>query len=345
MAGRAVTLGLTFLWCLKLAAASDEACAAGDAGCARKPDQEDNLLVQLPPFRRWAGQLRDKVVGVVHPSNGTEPQDAAACNGGSVMRRRRYWDMCACRRRGSVAAGASESQLPSEDVGRGWRCEGNSMVNKEPPTGACDACLCVFDIDRTLTGKQEKTQECPRNRVVDPPVIDYGYGSGKATLSALAAEGINTTFCGQCHLGITSAGHGSGEGSPWNTYILDHVMRGPVHDAFVAAHPESKRWSHGTDVHSPYVLGQGNRRKQEAVELVRQWFAAPGREVCIRPSSVYFFGDRTENIEPFRSMGLNSREISCGSRDPDLYHGTGMVGYCGARPEEIRREAGNILCR
>ena len=35
------------------------------------------------------------------------------------------------------------------------------------------------------------------------------------------AEGINTTFCGQCHLGITSAGHGSGEGSPWNAYVLE----------------------------------------------------------------------------------------------------------------------------
>jgi len=212
------------------------------------------------------------------------------------------------------------------------------------PADTCGSCLCVFDIDRTLTGKQEQTRQCPRNRVVEPPVTDLGYGRGKATLSALAAEGINKTFCNQCYLGITSAGHGSGENSPWNAYILDHIMRGAKHDSFFDSHPEYKRWSHGTNVRSPYVLGQGNRLKQNAVELIRQWFAGPGRDICIRPSNVYFFGDRTENIEPFSLKGLNSREISCGSRDPDLYRGTGMVGFCGARPEEIKREQGNILC-
>jgi len=218
------------------------------------------------------------------------------------------------------------------------------MVKKETPAGTCEACLCVFDIDRTLTGKQEQIEKCPRNRVVDPPVTDYGYGVGKATLSALAAQGINSTFCNQCYLGITSAGHGSGEGSPWNNYILDHVMRGQTHDSYFQSHPEHKRWSHGTRVNSPYVLGQGNRIKQNSVELIRQWYSEPGRDICIRPSNVFFFGDRTENIAPFSELGLNSREISCGSRDPDLYHGSGLVGYCGARPEEIKREAGNILC-
>jgi len=206
----------------------------------------------------------------------------------------------------------------------------------------CNACLCVFDIDRTLTGKQGDTEQCPRNRVLD--MTDLGYGGGKATLSALSAEGIATTFCNSCYLGITSAGHGSGEGSEWNQYILDNIMRGDRHDAFITAHPEYKEWSKGTDVRSPYVLGQGNTIKQDSVELIRLWYGMPERDVCISPGEVYFFGDRTENIEPFSRMGLNSREISCGSRDPDLYKGSGMVGYCGATPEEIRRDPGNILC-
>jgi len=203
------------------------------------------------------------------------------------------------------------------------------------------ACLCVFDIDRTLTGKQGDTEHCPGNVVKD--MYDDGYGGGKATLSALAAAGISSTFCNDCYLGITSAGKGSGVGSPWNNYVLDDVMRGAVQDQFIQRNPASyKTWSQGTDVHSPYVLGQGNRIKQNAVELIREWYGSQG--VQIQSGEVYFFDDRTENIPPFQEKGLNSREISCASRDWQLYGGSGMVGYCGARPEEIVKEKGNVAC-
>mmetsp|Transcript_48818 Transcript_48818/g.140358 ORF Transcript_48818/g.140358 Transcript_48818/m.140358 type:complete len:392 (-) Transcript_48818:170-1345(-) len=202
------------------------------------------------------------------------------------------------------------------------------------------SCLCMFDVDRTLTGRQGDTRHCRQNRVLD--LYDEAYGGGRATLSALTNAGIATTFCNECHLGITSAGYGSGPDSPWNNYILDHIMRGEVHDAFMQSVPQGRRWSYGTDVHSPFVLKQGNTIKQESVELVRQWYGRHG--ACIEPSEVYFFEDRTENVKPFAEKGLNSREISCGSRDRFLYGGTGMVGYCGARPEEVQRIKGNILC-
>eukprot|EP00929_Paragymnodinium_shiwhaense_P065250 TRINITY_DN3272_c0_g1_i1.p1 TRINITY_DN3272_c0_g1~~TRINITY_DN3272_c0_g1_i1.p1 ORF type:complete len:272 (+),score=69.37 TRINITY_DN3272_c0_g1_i1:835-1650(+) len=45
---------------------------------------------------------------------------------------------------------------------------------------------------------------------------------------------------------------------------------------------------------------------------------------------------------PFRGY-FNSREISCGSRDPSLYDGN-MVGLCGATPQEITKTPGNYLC-
>lgn len=206
-----------------------------------------------------------------------------------------------------------------------------------------EACLCVFDIDRTLTGKQSDVESCPGNRVLS--FHDAGYGGGNATLSALANEGINTTFCNECLLGVTSAGHGSGEGSAWNDYLLNRILRGRRQDAFIAQHPESQRWSVvAAGVRSPYVLAQPNRRKQEAVELIRRWFGGAGRGLCIKPSSVFFFGDRTENIRPFAKKGLNSREVSCGSRDPFLYAGSGMVGYCGATPEEVQNATGSITC-
>jgi len=231
------------------------------------------------------------------------------------------------------------------DLGDAGDDQGHSPAPEPSPSptpSGCQACLCVFDIDRTLTGKQGDNSSCSRNRVTE--MHDDGYGGGFATLSALANEGIAKTFCNDCYLGITSAGHGSGEGSPWNNYLLDHVMTGAVHDAFMHSHPDSKTWSYGTQVHSPFVLQQGNKEKQVSVELIRQWFNNTENLVCIQPVNVYFFGDRTENIEPFGDKQLNSREISCGSRDPDLYAGSGMVGYCGARPEEIQRVQGNILC-
>mmetsp|Transcript_16621 Transcript_16621/g.48188 ORF Transcript_16621/g.48188 Transcript_16621/m.48188 type:complete len:395 (+) Transcript_16621:84-1268(+) len=295
------------------------------------------------------------------------------CRGGSMSRRRRYGSMCSCRRRHSTMA-----SNPSEERDSKWVCKGNRMVARprdEPvevapspapmpaegetsPTpspaedvespapapvgdegeGSCTACLCMFDIDRTLTGKQGKTRQCPRNTPTE--FYDEAYGGGKATLSALAGEGISKTFCNGCLLGITSAGSGSGERSSWNRYILDHIMRGEVHDAFVASHPDAQRWSFGTKVQSPYVIKQPDKKKQYAVELVRRWYGQAG--VCIKPENVYFFGDRTENMMPFKEMGMNSREISCGSRDRRI--GNGMVGYCGGRPEEIQRMQGNFLC-
>eukprot|EP00931_Biecheleriopsis_adriatica_P107302 TRINITY_DN8164_c0_g1_i3.p1 TRINITY_DN8164_c0_g1~~TRINITY_DN8164_c0_g1_i3.p1 ORF type:complete len:314 (+),score=37.78 TRINITY_DN8164_c0_g1_i3:75-1016(+) len=223
------------------------------------------------------------------------------------------------------------------------RCRGTT----EPPSGpmpspTSDACLCVFDIDRTLTGRQGDVQTCPRNRIIDE--YDHGYDGGKATLSALSQDGISQTACKDCYLGICSAGSGSGASSGWNKYILDNIMRNELQDNLTAMMPEMSIWSYGTDVRSPYVLNQGNKIKQHAVEGIRRWYEA--RNINISPNNVYFFGDRTENIQPFKERGFNSREISCGSRDynPKWYRGSGIIGYCGAKPEEIVREQGNILC-
>lgn len=46
------------------------------------------------------------------------------------------------------------------------------------------ACLCVFDVDRTLTGKQGLAEgsQCPANRLVEG-VWDSAYGGGTLTLS------------------------------------------------------------------------------------------------------------------------------------------------------------------
>mmetsp|Transcript_45166 Transcript_45166/g.96871 ORF Transcript_45166/g.96871 Transcript_45166/m.96871 type:complete len:320 (-) Transcript_45166:445-1404(-) len=237
----------------------------------------------------------------------------------------------------SVPTSATEaSSVSSESLG--------SLLNNSTVANATlglatgqPACLCVFDIDRTLTGRQGNTQRCPQNRPTD--MWDSAYGGGHATLSALSNAGIRTTFCDGCVLGICSAGHGSGSSSPWNNYLLNEVMRGAVHDTFMLKNPIGfKQWSQGTNVISPFVLGQSNRQKQDAVELVRKWYEQQGLQ--IPPQEVYFFGDRTENIAPFHYRGLNSREVSCGTRDQQ-----GRIGYCGASPAEIVKARGNYLCR
>jgi hypothetical protein len=279
--------------------------------------------------------------------------DWYGCNRRHVSRRRRIGS-CHCRRR-------SSSSVESE-----WACKGYHLqplpahhtdhvpapsparsvpASPRGDSGASATCLCVFDIDRTLTGRQFDTKHCPRNRQLD--MWDEGYGGGRVTLSALGRDGIATTFCNQCLLGITSAGQGSGADSKWNHYILEELMRGERHDAFTVEHPHHKHWSHGTGVRSPYVLSQGNRHKQVSVELIRQWYGKQGVDVLAR--DVFFFGDRAENIMPFREKGLNSRQISCTTRAAHdrrqyAHSGSGMVGYCGATPEEIKPEIGNILC-
>eukprot|EP00931_Biecheleriopsis_adriatica_P101135 TRINITY_DN76345_c0_g1_i1.p1 TRINITY_DN76345_c0_g1~~TRINITY_DN76345_c0_g1_i1.p1 ORF type:complete len:235 (-),score=28.64 TRINITY_DN76345_c0_g1_i1:114-818(-) len=65
------------------------------------------------------------------------------------------------------------------------------------------SCLCIFDIDRTLTGKQGATSQCPGNIVLQG-VTDTAYGGGWLTLSHLGQH-LHSTFCGSCHIGAITA--------------------------------------------------------------------------------------------------------------------------------------------
>mmetsp|Transcript_4052 Transcript_4052/g.7371 ORF Transcript_4052/g.7371 Transcript_4052/m.7371 type:complete len:249 (+) Transcript_4052:68-814(+) len=63
-------------------------------------------------------------------------------------------------------------------------------------------CLCIFDIDRTLTGKQGDIGSCPGNKVVGG--YDDAYGGGALTLSQLG-QNLWSTFCGACHVRAITA--------------------------------------------------------------------------------------------------------------------------------------------
>jgi hypothetical protein len=172
-------------------------------------------------------------------------------------------------------------------------------------------------------------------------VMDPAYDAGTLTLSALAAEGINTTFCGGCYLGIVSAGNAGGSGSDERQHLLDHVLRTAPFDLLALQYEDATSWSYGDDVQSPLVLSKEDKTKQFAVQDIREWYRRKG--INIPHSRVHFFGDRTENIEPFWEIrgGFNAHEISCASRD---WRRHGIIGYCGAKPEEIENTTGIISC-
>mmetsp|Transcript_102478 Transcript_102478/g.182048 ORF Transcript_102478/g.182048 Transcript_102478/m.182048 type:complete len:299 (+) Transcript_102478:66-962(+) len=207
-------------------------------------------------------------------------------------------------------------------------------------------CLCMFDIDRTLTAKQGQAGECPGSQEL-PGIWDAGYGGGTATLSAFAAAGVNASFCKGCYLGICSAGTGSGIGSSWNNYILDSIMRNSVQDRFTALAPGVKSYFWGVydaspiSVTSPYVLHQGDGEKQNAVEQVRQWYKS-SFNISIEKSNVHFYDDRTNNIPPFATLDLPAKQISCTSRDWSVDNG--IIGLCGAQLDEIIKVEDNQPC-
>ena len=75
-----------------------------------------------------------------------------------------------------------------------------------PPPPATEDCLCIFDIDRTLTGKQGDltSPTCDKNKL-ENSIWDTAYGGGWLTLSE-AAQTLPETFCNSCYLGVVSAG-------------------------------------------------------------------------------------------------------------------------------------------
>ncbi len=222
----------------------------------------------------------------------------------------------------ACCSGLQECQLGHLSV-----CSDSCKVHQEA------SCLCVFDIDRTLTAKQGSAKACPGTKETD--LFDKAYGTGNATLSALAAAGIDTTFCRDCYLGICSSGVAGGRDSEWNHFILNNIMRTRPQDRLTERFPFIKHWSCGGSerlrLSSPFVLHQPPERKPVAVEAIREWYESTFNFV-INKDHVHFFDDSLENIQQFRQEGIQAKEVSCSSR----FNNSGdSIGVCGALPEEI----------
>lgn len=192
----------------------------------------------------------------------------------------------------------------------------------ETPAGPA-ACLCLFDVDRTLTGKQKTSQQCPGN-VVKQGVYDTAFGGGILTLSALG-QGVKQTFCGGCHRGIVSAGTAGG---PKEKAVLAQQLAESPNEPAV--------WSGPYDVRSQYVVGCPNPKKAMCAKGIVKWLGET-KDVWIAPEEVYFFDDLTGNTASFAAEGFNARQVSCQSRE-------GAIGKCGAQPWEVVKAKGIKNC-
>lgn len=197
-------------------------------------------------------------------------------------------------------------------------------------------CLCVFDIDRTLTGKQSQIEKCPHNKIM-PGVTDLAYGSGTLTLSELAQDLLNATFCTACYTGVVSSGVMNGKTDGERKVLLEKL--GGVTKTL------SDVWSDGKKtVESPLVLHATDGLKQNSVRDIVTWFKTK-KSVSIPDANVHFFDDRDENVKPFEGTGFNAHQISCTTRDTaHSSHGDADVGLCGGTTKEAVAASGVELC-
>jgi len=213
-----------------------------------------------------------------------------------------------------------------------------SLERSEQDSGNC---LCLFDVDRTLTGQQDLTgPNCSQNQVL-PGIKDTAYGGGDLTLSQVG-QSFKGTFCTSCYIGIVTAGDVSGAGSQERATLVQHLQGSggklPVTNwSGPSRGGEARRACTPQDAQSTLVTGCMDGTKQEAAKGIVTWLARRG--VGILPSNVWLFDDRSMNIVPFRGTGMNAKMISCATRDPKM-----QTGVCGATTQEILQEPGVIVC-
>lgn len=207
---------------------------------------------------------------------------------------------------------------------------------------AGEACLCVFDIDRTLTGKQGWAPQCPKDGLVEG-VHDAAYAQGTLLLSELALN-IGKSGCANCYKGIVTAGFASGDGSAERAKLLA-LLGGE--GATKSTEWQNINFVASTPVTSSLVVAAVDGKKQESVASMLKWWRTSA-EVPIKEENVYFFDDVGENVQAFQGTGINARQVSCaqprGPKEnvPGAYDG--KVGGCGGTPAEVTLKKGVHTC-
>jgi len=213
-----------------------------------------------------------------------------------------------------------------------------------------DNCLCVYDIDRTMTGGQHN-DDC-ENTTVKPGVVDSAYGGGTLRLSQLATH-MNETFCRKCFHAVVTRGDAGGDAgghdSQERLILLNEVLGGES----ATFSKEWQEWKQGPGSQSQdpdwkatssLVFFTNDGHKQEAVKSIVQWFLDSHNKLIL-PYHVHFFDDRDDNVAPFSGTGYNAHQISCAGRDEKIRN----IGKCGATQWEIvecppSTQGCNVLC-
>jgi len=201
----------------------------------------------------------------------------------------------------------------------------------------CTPCLCSFDVDRTLTGRQGDLKACPNDEVL--PVYDCAYEQGSLTLSPVG-QSLANTFCAGCYVAIVTAGNATGYQSKERAVLADMLGKsgklvstewtGP------SLHGDHRSNCSGVKVQSTLVVGCVDKTKQYAVASIVDWLQT-SHNVAIARKNVYHFDDREDNIAAFRGTGFNAIQVSCEPRDS-------AIGLCGAQKSEISAKDGVNLC-
>lgn len=208
-------------------------------------------------------------------------------------------------------------------------CKPGSAPGGPPPKPYC---LCVFDVDRTLTCKQHNSSDCPGTKEM-PGILDSAYGGGTLVLSELAVN-MQDTFCTRCYRGIVSAGSAGGHHSKERTALLEALggVQWTLSDTWSPPAPH---------VRSMLVHGAPDTGKQHSIRGIANWLREH-KGVLIKDENVHFFDDNVLNPPPFIGTGFNARQVSCRSRG--VKASERLVGLCGARSAEVIEVPGVYSC-
>jgi hypothetical protein len=231
--------------------------------------------------------------------------------------------------------------------GCGGGSGGGTTTTSTTTTTTPNTCLCVFDVDRTLTASQKL--DCA-NTTVKQGITDPAYGGGTLKLSQLAPN-INKTFCSRCYSGIVTRGEAGGNPGGHDSEERKLIL-GLVGGKEKTLSDEWQQWQAAPgkpsqdpawNATSSMVFEVSDGFKNQCVESIVAWFLK-SKGILIVPEKVHFFDDRADNIDCFKTTRYNAHQISCAARDPTK--GMQNVGKCGATTEEIVESKGGVhsLC-
>lgn len=187
-------------------------------------------------------------------------------------------------------------------------------------------CICLFDVDRTLTAKQG-VDGCPGVQLV-PGVQDTAFGGGPLSLSQVG-QNPRGGGCDGCKLGVISAGS-AGLDDEKKAIELGLNLSIPM-----------QSWSESGTITAPLVTGCVDARKPECADGIVKWYKDK-ENIEIPPNEVYFFDDsHGMNVHGFAQRGYNAHQVSCASRDASM---NGAVGLCGATANEVSKKKGTSMC-